>query len=300
MRTLSASCIVLVAAIAITCRLAAATPETQSGLSHCLVSLIEEAQVPAQEAGVILKMNAREGQSVKKDELLAQMDDAIPQSERRKAIAEQKSAKEKAESDVDVRYAKAASGVAKFAYLKATEANDKVKNAVQLTELKRLQLEWQRADLQIEQAELERRIAALTADTKQAEVDAADEAIRHRQIKSPLDGIIVQVNPHLGEWVKPGDTVLRVVRMDRLRVEAYLSTAQFSPQDVRDRKIIVSVSLAKYSQPVQFRGEIVFVSPLDEAGSEYRVWAEVENRHVPGRSDDWLLRPGATVSMQIE
>jgi multidrug efflux pump subunit AcrA (membrane-fusion protein) len=269
-------------------------------LSHCLVSLIQEAQIPAQEQGVITILKVREGQAVKKGEVIAQIDDAIPQAERRKALAEEKAAQEKAASDVDIRYATAASGVAKFEYLKNVEANQRAKGAVSEVEVQRSKLAWDRAVLQIEQSQLEQHINKLTADTKSAEVEATDEAIRHRQIRSPLDGVIVQLIPHEGEWMKPGDTIARVLRLDRLQVEGFLNTAEYAPHLINDCNVIVSVPLAGYDQPVQFNGRIVFVSPTDEAGGEYRIKAEVENRAIEGHTDQWVLRPGATVTMTIQ
>ena len=120
----------------------------------------------------------KEGQIVKKGDLSPQIDDAIPQAEKRKATAERNAAKEKADSDVDIRYATAAADVAKYEYLKNKEAYDTVKNAVPWVEVKRLELAWQRAVLQIEQSQVERRINKLTVETKAAEVDAAEEGIR--------------------------------------------------------------------------------------------------------------------------
>jgi RND family efflux transporter MFP subunit len=280
--------------------LLAATPAGPPTMSHCLVSLINEAQVPSQEAGVMADLKVHEGQTVAKGDVLAQIDDALPQADKRKAIAEQLASKEKATSDVDIRYAKAAAEVAYFEYLRNKQAADKVPGSVVEVELKRLELAYHRAKLQIEQAELEQRLARLTVDTKAAEVDVTEEAIRHRQIKAPLDGVVVQVNPHVGEWVKPGDMVLRIEKMDRLRVEGFLNSSQYSPHSIRDRPVTVTVELAGYPEPVQFTGRIVFVSPMDEAGGVYLVRAEVDNRLVRGRTDEWLLRPGASVTMNIE
>jgi multidrug efflux pump subunit AcrA (membrane-fusion protein) len=291
--------IVVAFAAAVTVRQSFAADETPV-LTHCLVSLVDEAQVPAQEAGVMVSLKAKEGQIVKKGEVLAVVDDAIPQAEKRKATAERNAAKEKADSDVDIRYAAAAADVAKYEYLKNKEAYDTVKNAVPWVEVKRLELAWQRALLQIEQSNVERRINKLTVETKAAEMDAAEEGIRHRQIKSPLDGIVVQVTPHEGEWVKPGDTIMRIVRMDRLRVEGFLNSSKFAPQDIHDRKVIVTVAVAHNPQPEQFSGHVVFVSPLVEAGGDYRVWAEVDNRLVTSSNAHWVLRPGETVSMSID
>jgi macrolide-specific efflux system membrane fusion protein len=270
-------------------------------LTHCLVSAIDEAQVPAQEAGVVVSIKAKEGQYVKKGDVIAQIDDAIPQAEKRKAAADRNAAKEKADSDIDVRYATKAAEVAKYTYLKNKDAFDAVKNSVPFVEVKRLELDWQRALLQIEQSQVEQRIAKFTVETKAADLDAADEAIRHRQIKAPQDGIVVEIVPHEGEWVKPGDTVMHIVRMDRLYVKGSLKASQFAPQDIRDRKVIVSISLAHHPEPAQFNGKVVFASPLVDAHGDYHLWAEVDNRPaVEGRNEFWQLKPGDTASMTID
>jgi hypothetical protein len=48
---------------------------------------------------------------------------------------------------------------------------------------------------------------------------------------------------------------------------------------------------------VQFTGKIIYISPLVQAGGEYRVWAEVSNRQENGQ---WLLRPGLNAEMTIQ
>ena len=191
-----------------------------------VLTTIGEAKVPAQEAGVVVSINVKKGQFVKKGDLIAQIDDAISQAEKRKAMADRNAAKEKADSDSDIRYATAAAEVAKYEYLKNKEAYDTDKNSVPWVEVKRLELAWQRAIFQIEKSRVEQRVNKLTVDAKAAEVEAAEEAIRHRQIKAPLDGIVVDITPHEGEWVKPGDTVMHIVRLDRLQVEGYLKSSQ--------------------------------------------------------------------------
>jgi multidrug efflux pump subunit AcrA (membrane-fusion protein) len=270
-------------------------------LTHCLVSTISEAKVPAQEAGVVVSINVKKGQFVKKGDVVAQIDDAIPQAEKRKATADHDAATEKANSDTHIKHATAAAGVAEFEYRKNKEAYDTEKNSVPWVEVKRLELAWTRALFQIEQAHVDQRVDKLTANARGAEVDAAEESIRQRQIKAPLDGIVVEITPHEGEWVKQGDTVMHIVRLDRLQVEGHLKSSQYAAEDVRDRKVVVSISLAHHPELVQFAGQVVFVSPLAEASGEYRVLAEVDNRQTAaGRNNDWLLRPGVMASMTID
>jgi multidrug efflux pump subunit AcrA (membrane-fusion protein) len=280
---------------------AAARAEESPGgdpvLERCLVSLVEEAKVPAREPGVLVELLIREGDVVKKGALIAKIDDNQPQMERRKAVAEHEQAVAKAESDVDVRYSVAAELVAEAEHKKALESHAKVPGSVTEVERDRLMLSEKKGELQIEQAQLERRLAALAAQSKEVEVLAAENAIDRRLIKSPLDGVVVQLFPHQGEWMQPGDPLARVVRADKLRVEGYVDAARLGPEEVSGRPVTVAVTLAGGRRET-FTGKIVFTSPLVESGGDYRVFAEVENRQAPG-SQQWLLRPGQTASMTI-
>jgi len=266
-------------------------------LERCLVSLVEEAKVPAREPGVLIQLAVREGDVVKKGAVIAKIDDNQPQMERHKAVAEHEQAVAKAESDVDVRYSVAAELVAEAEHKKALESHAKVPGSVTEVERDRLMLSEKKGELQIEQAQLERRLAALAAQSKEVEVLAAENAIDRRLIKSPLDGVVVQLFPHEGEWMQPGDPLAHVVRADKLRVEGYVDAARLGPEEVSGRPVTVAVTLTGGRRET-FTGKIVFTSPLVESGGDYRVFAEVENRQAPG-TQQWLLRPGQTASMTI-
>ncbi|MBL6714370.1 MAG: HlyD family efflux transporter periplasmic adaptor subunit [Pirellulales bacterium] len=273
--------------------------EGEPVLERCIVSLVEEAEVPAREAGVLLELQIREGDVVSRGDLIARIDDSQPDFDRRKAVAEHAQAQAKAESDVDVRYAVAAEQVAKAEYDKANESNNRVPGSVTRVELDRLQLTWKRGELQIEQAQVERKLATMAVQSQEVDIAAAEDAINRRKILAPLDGVVVRVYPHLGEWMQPGDPLARVVRADRLRVEGFVDAARFDPDKVRDRPVTVEVTLAD-ERVETFKGRIVFTSPIVESGGEYLVWAEVENRQLEaGHPEEWMLRPGQTVQMTI-
>ncbi len=277
--------------------LAAEPTASEPLLHHCLVSLVEEAKVPSREAGVLFEIVVREGDTIDKDQMLARIDDTQPQFEKRKAMAEHEQTLGKAESDVDIRYSISAEAVAAAELKKAVDADKRVPGSVTQVERDRLELNERKAELQIEQAELERRLATLTAQAKEVEVDAAISAISRRVINSPLAGIVVQVYPHLGEWVQPGDPVARVVRIDKLRIEGYVDSARWNPDQIRDRPVTVQVVLAD-KRIEEFSGRIVYTSPIVESGGDYRVWAEVENRQHE-QSNQWLLRAGQTAEMTV-
>lgn len=263
-------------------------------IEGCLVSLIDEVKVPAREPGVIVELAVRQGAVVSKGEVLARIDDDQPLMEKRRAQAEHDQAIAKAESDVDIRYSQKAQGVAEMAYRKAEQSHERVGGAVTEVERERLKLEWEKTGLQIEQATLERQLSALAASSKGVEVEAATKAIERREIRSPIDGEVEEVFPHIGEWLQPGDPLATVIRTDRLYVEGYVDASCWNPGDIRDRPVSVEARLAG-DRRESFSGRIFNVKPRMESGN-YRVVAEVDNRQADG---EWLLRTGQFVTMTI-
>ncbi len=279
----------------------------QVTLTQCLVSLVAEAQVPAQEAGILVEVTAREGQQVAAGERLARIDDSQTLSAHQVAALKLDMARERSANNINVRYAQAASDVARVEYEQAWKANQKSSGTIADSEIRRLYLSDRKALLAIEQAALEQRLAALEAKVYEAEATAASVDVQRRQINSPLDGVVVRVNRRQGEWVQPGDPVLHVVRMDRLRIEGFLGATDvrdrdgrvtakgYPPAHIHGRPVTVTVELAEGRRET-FQGKVVFVSPMVQAGSEYRFWAEVVNRR---EDDQWLLLPGMTAEMTV-
>ncbi len=265
-------------------------------LTGCLVSAIDEAKVPAQEAGLIVELPVVEGQIVKANEILAQIDDSQPRMQRKAALAEETAAREKAVSNVDIDYATAAAKVFYAGWEKKKEANTTTKGTVSLIELMEAKLQYERATFEIDRAKMDKKIAGLTADVKSVEVEAAAEAMKRRKITSPMDGIVIQINLHRGEWVKPGDPVFHVQQIEKLKVEGSVSIAQLSPDKVIDRKVRVEVKLSG-NRKESFDGKIVFVNPNVQSGGEYHVKAEVKNRL---ENNFWLLQPGMDAEMLID
>ena len=278
------------------CGVANAASPRNPYLKHCLVSIKDEVQLPAREPGLLITLDVREGQQVTKGQVVGQVDDTQPQMEKRLATIEQTAAKEQAENDIKVRYSDAAAQVAQAEYEAAIEANNKVKGTFPLTEIRRLKLAWHRAFLEIEQSQIEQRLAAFTYDTRGAELEATEMNIARRKIETPIDGEVVTLLKHAGEWLQPGEPVMRIVRFDTLRIEGFLNASEYDPSEVAGRPVTVEVELAR-GRRVQFTGQITYVSPLVQAGGEYRVWAEVSNRQENGQ---WLLRPGLNAEMTIQ
>lgn len=264
-------------------------------LSQCLVSLIEDVQVPALEAGALVSLDVSEGEFVSAGQLLARIDDRQPQLDKLAAELERDAAQAKAQDDIEVRYAEAALAVANAELERALAIERRSPGGVTQQEIQKLQLAKRRDELQIERSRLDMRVAQLTANVRQAAVKAAEDAVARRQILSPLNGVVVTLFHDKGEWVAAGEPVLQVIRIDRLRVEGFLSATEFGPEEVIGQPVTVEVPMAG-GRAGRFAGRVVFVSPLVQAGNKYRVRAEVENQLESGGP---LLRPGMTASMTI-
>ena len=277
----------------------AAYAEATTGpvLERCLVSLVDEAKLSAGEAGLLIDVDVKAGDRVTVGQVIARINDDQPQMAKLRAKAEHDQAIAKSKSDVDVRYAQKAQAVAQKASEKAEQSHKSVPGSVTDVERDRLRLEWEKSGLQIEQAQLERQLADLAAKVKEAEVETAEIEIRRRLVTAPLDGEVVDVQGHAGEWMQVGAPLAHIVRTDKLRVEGYVDAARWDPEQVRGRPVTVVVPLAN-GRKETFEGRISFVSPLVESGGDYRVFAEVANRRTDG-SGEWLLRAGQTATMAI-
>jgi len=267
----------------------------QPVLPHCRVSLIEERHVPGLEAGALAKIGVREGQQVKAGEVLGLIDDSKVVAMRAVKVKELEAAVEQAENDVNKRYAAKAAAVADKEHEMMTRANKMAAGAIAAIELEKSRLSAQKAELQIEQADRDMIVARLTSGVKRAELAATDVEQKLRTIISPIDGVVVHVYKHLGEWVPAGEPVVHVVHLDRLRVEGFVNAANFNPSEIAGRTVSVDAELAR-GEKVRLNGKIVFVNPLVQPGGDYLVWAEVDNKQTDGH---WVLRPGVNATMTI-
>lgn len=260
-------------------------------LPRCQVTAWEEVKVPAQEAGVLVTLEAREGLYVTAGQELARIDDAQARLEAKQAMYDQTVAKKQAENDINVRFAHKSCEVAKSEWTQAQMANREVKGSITATEMRRLLLASEKAELQIEQAERDMEVAVATMEAKGVALELANMKIERRTIRSPLSGLIVELFHHKGEWVNPGDPLLRILRMDRLRVQGFLNVRDFGPEVAG---ALVTVQVAMPGGRIEsFPGKIVYVSPeVEPVTGDFRVWAEVENRKL-------TLRPGVSATMVI-
>jgi macrolide-specific efflux system membrane fusion protein len=254
-----------------------------------LVNLLEQAEVPALEAGKLVEIPAREGLQVREGDVLARIDGTEAELLLQRARMELEAAAKNATNELAVLTAEKTREVAQEIFQRTDEGAQRYKGSISQTDLDRLRLDAEKAELALRQARHDLELAKLTCQLKQNELDFAAHRVERRQITAPLSGMVVEVRRRRGEWVEAGQTVVRAIRLDRLQAEGFL--------DAKQARGLLGGSVMLHTDQEtaeQYQGRIVFVSPeVDPINRQVRVLAEIEN-------PDLTLQPGVHGTMRIE
>lgn len=244
-----------------------------------------------------------------------------------KAQIEVDVAKRKAENGIPLLSAKRSAEVAKAEYERAVASKKNVANSVSDNELEHLQLASDRAALEVAQVKHDQEVAKLAAKSKEAELDAllatcdrrraelvqaeedhatakltaqaksnavraAQLAVNRHRLKSPISGEIAAIPRHRGEWVEPGEKVIRLVRLDRLRAEGFLPAAVARRELLgKPAKFILTLD----GNTREYAGTVTFVSSeIDPVNEQVHIWAEIDNP-----APDFPLQPGLKGKLRL-
>ena len=285
---------VLAAAATATAQVNALRSLNSDPLDFHKVKIIDEVSVPAEEAGVLNELHVREGMLVEKGALLGEIDNTDAVLTVSMANYEYAAAKKTAENTLSIQAASKSREVAEAEYDAAVEANRVFDGVITETEMRRKKLQEERGAMQAQLAIHEQQVAKLDAMVKLKQLKRAEASLKRRRIVSRINGVVVELNKHAGDWVNPGETVMRIVRMDRLRIEGNINGRRYARHEVIGRPVDIEIQLTGGGIE-KMEGQIVFASPLVES-NEYTIRAEVNNRKVNGR---WLLTPGLDAKVRL-
>jgi multidrug efflux pump subunit AcrA (membrane-fusion protein) len=266
-------------------------------LPSCLVSLIDEVSLPAQEAGVLQEIVAKEGVRFKAGDVLGKVDETETLLRQKAAKYKLDVADEKATNRAPVDLARKVIEMYKAEYDESIAINERSAGAIPPTQLRKQRVYWEKGASDYIVAEMDFKIAGLERNVTEAELEAVANELERRTLRAPFNGVVVEMYRRQSEWVQPGEPVLRFVRMDRLRIEGFVDAREVSPGQVDGAIVEITVTLPGDLQE-KMSGTISYVNPEVGSNREYRVWAEVDNP--PGHGGyPWLLRPGTTAGMVI-
>lgn len=265
-------------------------------LSHCLVSLIDDVEVPAEKPGVLTLLAVKEGDYLAKDATIALVDDRQAKNQLDSAKADHAAAAAKAESLLETEYAIATHRTADAEYKIALSANAKQPNTVAAVEAERLRLAAEQARIKIGVTEFERSVRGIEAVGFAAKARLVESDLDRHRLEAPVAGEVVEIFYRPGEWVEPGKPVVHLVRLDRLRIEGFVRFDTVAPGDILNRAVRATINVAG-GRTESFEGTVTFVSPIVQPGGEYRIWAEVDNRR---DGEQWMLRPGLEAELEVK
>jgi macrolide-specific efflux system membrane fusion protein len=262
----------------------AADATDQISIDSALLQLIEQVEVPARVSGVLSSIEVVEGAVVSAGTKLARLDTEESMLLYRRAAVEFELSSERANNDVGLRSAQKSLSFARSELGRVERASAELPGSVSQSQLEEKKLKAEQAELDLEQAKHEARLNQLTEKLKKQELDLGKHQIDVRQILAPVNGVVVEVVRHAGERVEPGDKVVRIVRIDRLRAEGLIHV-RHATAELRGSAATVTVA-PPGSEELQCPGQVVFVSPeVNPVNDLVRISVEFsnpENRLKPG------------------
>ncbi|MDO5580314.1 MAG: HlyD family efflux transporter periplasmic adaptor subunit [Planctomycetia bacterium] len=237
----------------------------------------------------------KRGMKVRKGQILGKQNDREHAANR--LVAEQQLivAKKEAEKQLEVEVARLAVQVAQSEYLRVEQANQKMAGAVPAEEVVQRAYEWKRADKAAEKAVYDLGVKSDEVEVRKAQVVAADAQVLDRKLVSPIDGFIDDIMQDEGQWLREGDNILKIIRLDKVQICGKIDANVYSPEMVDGKKVTVYVKKPG-SSVKKVEGNIIYARQIVESGKFY-IYAEVEN--LCNEQGYWQLNPGTIVTMVV-
>ena len=249
----------------------------------------------SEQGGLLMDLTVREGDQVEAGIEIARLDDRVLQ--KAKAVADTRvlAAEAEAKKDIQFRYAKSAADSAYADYISGFEANREAANSVSAFEIRQYELKYRESLFQMEQVRYELRVAGAKLDVSTAEAAAATVELELTRIRAPVTGIVIEKMRDRGEWLRPGEPIVRILQQDELYVQGWASAAHFSQQELLGRPVRVEIPLAR-GRTIPVDGSVTFADPTVQTGGIFEVRATIKNTKENGV---WVLRPGVWTTMTL-
>ncbi len=260
-------------------------------VTGALVTVVQERDIAARETGLISKVHFKAGEFIDANSVLAELDSTQARLKVEEAQIQYNKALEAASSDLESRAARKSLDVSKAELARAQEANKQFSKSISQTEMDRLRLTTERAELLIEQSEQTARLTKLDADLRKNQLDFAQHTLDRHRIFTPISGMVVQVSFHPGEWVETGKSIARVLRLDRLGCEGRVA-AESVDVSMIGRPVRITIHPPN-GKSVTLPGQLTFVDPqVNRIKKDVLIRAEFDNAKL-------TILPGMAAEIEI-
>ena len=261
-------------------------------IKDAIVTTIDEINIPVREAGAIGEVLVKEGDLVEKGDILVQVDDELLTIQRDAAVAEARVAQIDSQNDVEVRYAQKTGAVAKAELERSKAALEDYPKSISQTELDETRLVAERAVLSAEQAERDLESKRFKLKSSCQQVRLLEKRIEMTKVLAPMSGLVTVIYKKPGEWATTGEPTLKLMRLDKLRISAFVDGTRFD-QTLRGAPATFTVKLPPGDRVATFSGRVSYVDPDISAIKDVRIRVDIDN-------PDLTLRKGAVGTLVID
>ena len=214
---------------------ALALPGASATEFECVIEPQQVVKLASPVVGVIARLDVDRGDVVRQGQIVGKIEDGVEAAAL--ALARARATNESAVKSAEARV--------RFLRRKHGRMDElHTKSVGSLASLEEAEAEAQVAEQQLKEAHLNRELASL-------DVAHAEEVLKQRTLRSPIDGVVVERLLVPGEYRNEQSPVLTLAQIDPLRVEVFVPTAHYgqihvgSDAEVRPEQPIGGVHIAR-------------------------------------------------------
>ncbi|MEW4487265.1 efflux RND transporter periplasmic adaptor subunit [Thalassoglobus sp. JC818] len=255
------------------------------------ISFIDDVELSCEEPGRLASVNVEVGATVEEGQRIARQEDSSARIDVARAESQLRMAVFASQNDLEYQLQLKARDIAQSELERAEESRKQYAKSVSQSEIDRLKFALDETELKIEQAKFQQEMKRLEAQLREDELAIAQNNLARRELRSPVSGMVVEVNHQAGEWIQPGEPIARIVRVDRVRAEGLIPAAT---SKVRRGQPVAVILTREDGSESMHPGVVTFVDPeINPISEQIRVQAEIEN-------PNGTLQPGQHPRMIID
>ncbi|MEZ5940347.1 MAG: HlyD family efflux transporter periplasmic adaptor subunit [Planctomycetaceae bacterium] len=279
-------CNLLAAVLVVACQGVQAEDITVHGVR---ISPVTDTNISSIQSGLVREVHVNVGQTVAQGDLLLTLNDDGARLRLEQARADYEIARHAAQNELPIQLAERTLAVAEAEYQRAVDVNEKHPGTVSASEVSKLKLASERAELELQQAKktLEAKRLALMAN--ELEVQAAQLHVSQHRVVAPCRGIVTDISHQIGEWIATGQPCCRLVDLSVLKAEGFVVAT--NPLELVGKS--ATLIPQGVSTELRIRGLVTFVDPeINPVNGQCRIRVALED--APKQ-----VHPGLTGSMLV-
>ncbi len=255
--------------------------------------LIRDVQVPVTLSGQVEQFHVREGDRVTAGQPLANLQATLAQRAVQLAEHELRISELESRSDTRLRLAAQRDELVKERLKRLLDLQKRSASSISMDDLHEAMLQEKESNSDYQLAKEQHDIAELNRLIKAVTLEVNSERLTRHTIRAPFDGYVVELISKEGEWLAEGAAVLRLIDLQRIRLEAFVD-GQLYDEALNGCPVTFLAQVPSRAQAIAFQGKVVFTNPMVQPiNGQVRIWAEVEN-------PEFLLRPGVLGTLTIQ